>query len=142
MSKVKKAILLAAEAHAGDKWGEYPYMAHLALAADNARQMSSDVDVECAAWLHDILEDHPEYAERVEEEFPELVKSLQLDCRDRKVSYNDYISRIIASGDKIAIVVKLADMQSNLFNNPKESLRKRYESQIDRLELAFKELEI
>lgn len=106
---------------------------HLALAATIARTLSDDPRVEAAAWLHDVLEDHPEYADRLEAEFGDLVASLRIDSRRDGETYDEFIDRVIASGDRIAITVKLADMTSNLGNTPPERLRARYERNIARL---------
>ena len=130
---VQRAIKLASEAHSTDRWGEHPYLTHLALAATIARSYSNDAQVECAAWLHDVLEDHPDFRNRLEAEFPELIPSLEIDSRQADETYDEFIDRVIASNDHIAITVKLADMTSNLTNNPPEPLRERYERNIGRL---------
>ncbi|GAA3941676.1 HD domain-containing protein [Pseudoclavibacter caeni] len=129
----QRAIRLAGTAHSTNRWGEYPYLVHLALAATIARTLSDDPRVEAAAWLHDVLEDHPEYVDRLEAEFGDLVASLRIDSRRDGETYDEFIDRVIASGDRIAITVKLADMTSNLGNTPPERLRARYERNIARL---------
>ena len=146
-SSVQKAILLASEAHADDKWGNSPYMTHLALAADNVVQIMTDAgfstsyeyeDMVQAAWLHDVIEDHPEFENRVRDDFPQIYESLLLVARDRNDTYAEFIQKIIDSGDEVALVVKIADMRSNMNNNPPANLRKRYESNIEKLENALR----
>lgn len=143
----QKAILLASEAHANDAWGDKPYMAHLALASDNVVQIMNAAgfvnsyeyeDMVQAAWLHDVIEDHPEFENRVREEFPKIYESLLLVARDRDDTYAEFIQKIIDSNDEVALVVKIADMRSNLNNNPPANLRKRYESNIEKLENALR----
>ncbi|MCD7100716.1 hypothetical protein [Pseudoclavibacter sp. 13-3] len=77
-----------------------------------------------------MLEDHPEFRGRLEAEFPELIPSLEIDSRRPDETYDEFIDRVIASNDHVAITVKLADMTSNLTNNPPERLRERYERNI------------
>lgn len=149
MNLVNKAILLAADAHKDDQWGNQPYFVHLALAADNAVQILREAgetsvydqeDAVAAAWLHDVIEDHPEFEPRVREEFPQLVESLLLVARDRNDTYAEFIQKIIDSGDETALIVKIADMRSNMNNNPPANLRQRYEKNIVKLENALRNL--
>lgn len=141
------AINIAIDAHIEDTWGDKPYMTHLALTAYKATQILAEVGIDdvddfvSAAWLHDVIEDHPEYEDQIREEFPELIDSLLLVSRDKKGTYAEFIKKIIDSGDKIAIVVKLADMTTNLSNNPPANLRKRYEKNIDKLKAAVQNLD-
>lgn len=146
---VNRAILLAAEAHKDDKWGDNPYFVHLALAADNAVQILQEMgfsssyeqeDCVAAAWLHDVIEDHPDFADRVREEFPQIFESLQFVARDRNDTYAEFIQKIIDSGDEVALIVKIADMRSNMNNNPPANLRQRYEKNIVKLENALRNL--
>lgn len=145
---VQRAILLASEAHKDDMWGNSPYMTHLALAADNVAFLVSGfygtyADTEnavAAAWLHDVIEDHPEFEDRVRAEFPEIVDSLLLVARDRNDTYAEFIQKIIDSADEIALLVKIGDMRSNMNNNPPERLLQRYEKNIAKLELALANL--
>lgn len=143
---VQRAILLASEAHKDDKWGNYPYMTHLALAADNVAAMNASYsyyavdDVIAAAWLHDVIEDHPEFEDRVREEFSTIYESLLLVARDRNDSYSEFIQKIIDSCDEVALMVKIADMRSNMNNNPPDRLLQRYQKNITKLEQALSNL--
>lgn len=140
---VKKAIYMAGEAHIDDKWGDYPYMVHLALVAEKAREVSEgmvDLDaseVVAASWLHDVIEDHPEFEDSVSEEFPKIFESLGLLNRDSNVPYDEYIQNLIDSLDPLALVIKLSDMTVNLNNNPPGRLKERYERNIGKLEDAL-----
>lgn len=141
MSNESKAIRLASEAHNGDLWGNKPYLLHLSLVAARVREVVAEdtninVNVENAvnaAWLHDTIEDHPEYDERVLENFPELIDSLRLLARDSSVSYSDYVQSVIDSGDRLALLVKICDMYVNMSNNPPDGLMKRYTKSYTRL---------
>ncbi|KAB1656984.1 hypothetical protein [Pseudoclavibacter sp. CFCC 11306] len=113
-------------------------MVHLALTATIVRELCGDPHVEQAAWLHGLIEDHSEFHERLESEFPHLVESLAIDSRREDETYHEFIDRILASENRIAITVKPADMSSNLSNNPPQYLRNRYERNIGRLCMAVK----
>lgn len=64
MDWVALARTLATEAHAGqiDKAGQ-PYIGHVARVAAAVR---GDDDAEVVAWLHDVAEDCPAFAARIE----------------------------------------------------------------------------
>ena len=144
--KLKSALEIAMDAHIEDSWGDHPYLTHLALTTYNTTRILAEAEIEDtddfvnAAWLHDVIEDHPEYEDQIREEFPELINSLLLVSRDKKDTYAEFIDKIVGSGDKIAVVVKLADMTTNLSNNPPANLRKRYEKNIDKLKVAVQSL--
>lgn len=144
---IKEAILIASEAHKDDKWGEYPYLLHLALTADAATELLSrdhkGISVRyavCAAWLHDVIEDHPELEEKVAEKFPHLVGSLKLLARSDDDTYGEYVEKVISSGDKLALLIKISDMSVNLGNNPPDRLRKRYEKHFKILLEAWRKI--
>jgi hypothetical protein len=137
-SKLNAAIKLAGEAHADDKWGDYPYMVHLALVAYELRELEpGNIQLECAGWLHDVIEDHPEYAERIAAEFPELYPSLLIDSRNPDDSYDDYLISVINSLDSTAIKVKWADMKVNMGNQDPNNIWGRYRRNFPKLERAL-----
>lgn len=137
---VNRAIILANKAHSRDMWGDNPYATHLALTAVKIREVTPGVPMaEAAAWLHDVVEDHPEYASQVREEFPEVYEAVVNVSRKDDESYDEFIDRVIGTKDRLTISLKYADMSVNLSNNPRESLRKRYEKNINRLSEALKE---
>lgn len=133
---VRQAILLATRAHADDRWGEFPYATHLALVALEAATITQDPRAVAVAWMHDVLEDHPEYRDEVAQWFPDLVDSLTIDARRDDETYDGYIDRVLDSGDRLAIIGKCADMRVNLGNNPPPRLRERYERNMARVERA------
>lgn len=85
MDWVALARTLATEAHAGqtDKAGQ-PYICHVARVAAAVR---GDDDAEVVAWLHDVAEDCPAFAARIEV-FPaplrEAVHLLNRDAAPRR----------------------------------------------------------
>lgn len=107
---VEQAKELARRAHVGqvDKAGR-PYIEHVARVA---AACADDPKAEAVAWLHDVLEDAPEYEDEVIGVLPpSLFWSCCLLDRSRGVRRRDYYSRIAA--DPIALRVKLADVADN-----------------------------
>lgn len=135
---IKQAIMVAGEAHKDDDWSGLPYLVHLALTAEEIRTLLPSEVAIATAWLHDVLEDHPVYRERIEREFPQLVSSLLVVCRRDEEEYDAFIDRIIESGDSVAIAVKVADMRVNLAGDPPIRLWQRYSRNIGRLEAALR----
>jgi len=52
-----KAQALATQAHREQKYGDKPYVAHLADVVRRVKQITDDPEVIAAAWLHDTIED-------------------------------------------------------------------------------------
>lgn len=66
-------------------------------------------------FLHDIVEDTDKSFDDLEEAgFAVLIPHLILLTHDKNVEYYEYIKNIIASGDDVAIKVKLADLANNI----------------------------
>lgn len=109
MDWVARARTLAMEAHAGqvDKAGQ-PYTGHVGRVAAAVR---GDDEAEVVAWLHDVLEDCPAFAERVQA-FPDLLQhAVRLLSRTSATDAATYYMRIEA--DPLALKVKLADIADN-----------------------------
>ena len=92
--------------------GGYPYLDHL-------HEVSNRVDSEDAkliGLMHDILEDTDMTSEELLKMgySDHIVSSIEVLTRKEKEDYNDYIERIIASNNKDALSVKLADLNHNM----------------------------
>lgn len=134
--QVKEAIKLASLAHKNDKWGDFPYTTHLALVANEVGDpwglgLDKD-DMTILAWLHDVKEDHPEFAKDVNVLFPDAIASLNLLTRSKNETYEEYIDRLVSfNGDPFvklkALYIKLCDLDVNNGNNPPDKLKKRYD---------------
>ncbi len=111
MATIERAILIAAQAHSGqrDKAGA-PYILHpLRL----MMRMESE-DAMIAAVLHDVVEDSDWTLERLREEgFSEEILQA-VDCLTRRddESYDEFIAR--ARANPIARRVKIADLEDNM----------------------------
>lgn len=56
-SMIDRARVLAGVAHAGQKYGDQPYMAHIEDVVRRVKQITDDPEIICAAYLHDTVED-------------------------------------------------------------------------------------
>ena len=88
-------------------------------------RVGNDPEAQVVAWLHDVIEDSEETEQSLEDAgIPEhLVKQVALLTKTRESTYDDYLEKIASS--PIASKVKIADMLSNLADNPtKKQIRK------------------
>lgn len=127
-------IELARACHAGQMYGEVPYIVHVLGVARMFVHESPDMQV--CALFHDALEDNPVfYEDYIRPEISDDVhKAIVLLTRDRETqTYSEYIQDIKDAwlkGEKhgaMARGVKLADLRYNLKHKPGKKLRKRYE---------------
>lgn len=107
---VERAKALAIRAHAGqlDKAGR-PYIEHVARVASAVEQYS-DQEIQAVAWLHDVLEDRPEFSDEVYRMPVEVMWACCLLDRTRAPSHA-YYARI--ARNPLALCVKLADIADN-----------------------------
>lgn len=90
--------------------GGMPYVGHLARVAANL-----DGDREIVAWLHDLLEDKPDWnAERLKQEgfSDEVVEAVVAITKVRKDRYKKYLKRV--KENPLARDVKLMDLKDNM----------------------------
>lgn len=109
MDWVVEARTLACEAHAGqqDKAG-LPYIEHVARVA---AALHDDDTAKAAAWLHDVVEDYPQYAPRLQA-FPAPVRDIvTLLNRHSAADAQQYHARLRQHPH--ALKVKLADIADN-----------------------------
>lgn len=130
--QLDKAIRLASLLHKNDEYGEYPYTVHLALVAAHAR-IDGGTQAEIISWLHDTIEDHPEYEEIIKKEFPEEYPTIKTLSRQQNETYEEYSSRVAESNNHIALIVKKADLTVNLTGNTKEKLINRYNKSLAKI---------
>ena len=110
-----KAMSLAREQFKGrtDKAGVDYYSGHLSAVA----RLVSGKKEKTVAYLHDILEDTDYPEEKLREEFgDEIVNAINLLTHRERLSeeqYIEYIRRLAASGNELAIAVKRADLTNN-----------------------------
>jgi (p)ppGpp synthase/HD superfamily hydrolase len=120
-SRVEQTLEFVKRAHAGqvDKAGR-PYWWHLEAVKDGLRGLpeSGADEWQCAALLHDVLEDTPTTAADLRSMgYSEtIVKAVQTVTKSKVtgVEYLDFIRSIAASRNPMAIAIKLADLRHNL----------------------------
>lgn len=106
---VQRAKELAYRAHAGqvDKAGR-PYIEHVARVA---AAVSDEPEAEAVAWVHDVLEDCPEFHDEFWSLPAQVTKYVHYLTRVPGWPARNYYDRI--SEHRIALRVKLADIADN-----------------------------
>jgi len=147
---VHETILFIQEAHSGQKYGNGPYWYHpnevsyIALVFNQTVKYYPKVtNIINVALLHDVIEDTKYTASDLLEMgySEEIVDAVVLLTKDNSLSYEDNISRIIESGNVLAMLVKYADnfvnyhsiMDSNKSPERKITNRKKYSISLNRL---------
>ena len=129
---VDYAEKIATEAHEGQfrRGGRVPFIEHPRAVVSRVGQ---DYDLQVIAWLHDVIEDTSETAESLEGAgIPsELVDEIVLLTKTRETTYEHYLERVATS--KIATKVKIADILSNLADNPTKKQVRKYAKALLRL---------
>ena len=118
----------ATQIHEGQMYGEQPYMTHV----EDVASGFDDPHLQRIAYLHDVVEDSETGIDEIHERFGEDIgHAVDALTRRKDEQYFDYINRVKEHPE--ATQVKLADLHSNLKNNPNESLAQRYEKAIQML---------
>ena len=149
---VNETIVRAAEFHQGqvDKLGA-PYYFHPMRVMMRLGPDAADAEKH-AALLHDAIEDNPDVTPARLRELgysEDVLAMIELVTRRKPMSYNEFIDRIVASGNQGAMRIKLADLYDNtngerLSGAPEEVREKlvamaesRYKPAIAKLKLAL-----
>lgn len=116
--QLETALSVMLGAHEGqvDKAG-MPYILHPLRVMNEVDQL----DYKVVALLHDVVEDAKIGREKMLSTLRawngflfDIVEDVELLSRKDDETYNDYLERIISSGSKRAMTVKLADLNDNL----------------------------
>lgn len=96
-----------------DKAG-HPYFMHPLRVMFRLGSHATNIEKQ-AALLHDVIEDTPlPLASLVEMGYdPAVIEIVRLMTREKPLTYNEYIDRLIASGNVGAMRVKMADSADN-----------------------------
>ena len=110
---VEKCIRIAMDAHEGqrDRDGNAVILHPLLIGS-----MGQTDAEKCVGFLHDVVED-PDWTfdDLRNEDIPdEIIEALRLCTHSDSMSYEDYVQRIIDSGNMTAIHVKLNDLHHNI----------------------------
>ena len=112
IDEVELAHVYAWTAHHGqtDKRGD-DYFWHLCRVAGRCKTPQT----KAVAYLHDILEDTPVQIHQLMQLFTkETVEAVKVLTRDDDDTYERYIQRVVASKNRLAIVVKANDIEDHL----------------------------
>lgn len=158
MERLWSALILMRELHSGqtDKCGQ-PYWIHpftVAMSKLMIPMDGEDISTAIVGLLHDVLEDADITEQELLRRFPmkiDEIEALELLTRKDGVSYDDYITSIIESDNKIAVYVKLYDLMHNSsldrlreagvpITDKDRSRTEKYKKARDRLLAVIKEL--
>jgi (p)ppGpp synthase/HD superfamily hydrolase len=131
-AQIQLAEQIATDAHAGQfrRGGIVPYIEHPKSVVG---RVGDDHDAQIVAWIHDVIEDSDHTAETLREAgIPAfIVDAVVLLTKTRETVYDDYLERVARS--PLATKVKIADMLSNLADNPTEKQIRKYAKGLLRL---------
>lgn len=113
---VKRAENFAKERHLLHfRVGGEPFFNHLERVAERVKNMGGSANAIAAAFLHDSVEDGKANISEISKYFGEDVyKLIVILTRKNEFTYEDYIDSIIASNNREAMMIKLADNDDNL----------------------------
>lgn len=126
VSLVNKVRCIAIEAHNGQyrRDGKTPYFEHVLKVAKRVEHLGDDYI--CTAYLHDVIEDTSITKDYLlEQGIPaKIVDAVVTLTKTDHIDYDDYIQNVRTN--EIARAVKIADMLSNLADNPTNNQIKKY----------------
>lgn len=113
------------KAHAGQTYGSKPYWTHPLEVAKTGKKLFGSKFTDSAykaALLHDVIEDTPYDRSQLEQlgYSKEILDTVDLVTKVKGITYEENINRIVQSGNKLAMMVKLADNIVN-YNGDKSS---------------------
>lgn len=134
-----QAILIATTAHSGqfDKGGN-PYILHPLAVMHNVKQQGFDIETQCIAVLHDVLEDNAEWTvERLAAEgmSKEVIDGLILMVHNRGVDYFEYIEAM--KHNIRTLRVKKADIEHNFDIRRLKGLRQKDFARLEKYSKAY-----
>lgn len=111
---LQKAIEFATEKHKGQMYGDKPYITHPLAVLERVKKVTNSPYIQAAAVLHDVVEDCEVTNWDVEKVFGHGVADIVLFLTNTCNSYAAYIETV--SDHQAARVVKIADLEENIFN--------------------------
>lgn len=123
---LQKAIDFATEKHKGQKYGDKPYITHPLAVLERVKKRTQAAHILAATVLHDVVEDCDVSMETIHFTFGSTIRNtVDLLTRQPHESYAEYI-RLLGM-DHFATIIKIADLEENLSNNPPQRLKDKYE---------------
>ena len=138
--EIERAKKFAARAHAGQTYGDHPYMVHLEAVALMAAPYGPQAQI--AAYLHDTVEDCDvtvrDIAEAFGQEMADCIAVLTDESgENRKTRKAKTNAKLAASTNTLALTVKAADRLANLSHSKRTSNQSKL-SMYRREQAAFK----
>ena len=131
MNSPKKALALAKKYHKGQfrRDGVTPYLEHVKTVR---AKIKGDPFKECVALLHDTLEDTKITVDELKKFFhPNIVSAIITLTKIDGEKYDDYLNRV--KQNPLATEIKIADILSNLEDDPTEKQIKTYTKGLETL---------
>lgn len=134
---------IATKAHKNQfrKDGKTAYIEHIRDVVN--RLENADENIRAAAWLHDVVEDNPNYSFQEIKRLgvpEEVIAAVRLLTKSQNQSVASYYKNI--RPNPIATAVKIADMLSNLADDPSEKQRQRYQAGLKYLQIPTTDIEV
>lgn len=121
-----KAKNLAIDAHKHQKYGEHPYITHLADVVARVTTITQDPEIIAAAWLHDTVEDTEVTIEQIKQQFGDNVANIVWAVtghgENRKEKMANAIAKIAQTpgSELVKSADRLSNVSASLANNPKK----------------------
>ena len=129
VSVIEKAALVAKVAHRGQtRWDKsVPYITHPEAVAKIVRELGYGEFYQAVAWLHDIVEDTSVTIKGLREAGfdGDIVHAVAALTKHEGVSYLQYL--LVVKTNRIARVVKLADLTHNMSDLKDGARKSKYE---------------
>lgn len=134
MTKLQEAIKFAEEKHKGQtrKDKTTPYITHPMAVLSIIKRVTDDEDIQCAAVLHDTVEDCHVNPEEIKELFGSRVASIVKELSKNHTKYEDISS-------KEALLIKMADNMHNISELPEGDTALLKKKQMKIKKVFFKE---
>jgi (p)ppGpp synthase/HD superfamily hydrolase len=118
-ARVREARKFAGTAHGTQRYGTLPYLAHLDAVVRILVDFQAPVNLQVAAYLHDVLEDTPTRYAEVEAAFGSSIAAIVFAVTNEgpDVSVEHACYRKISELGSPAAIVKTADRLANTFSS-------------------------
>lgn len=143
ISQITLCFDIAKKAHKDQtRRGGSPYFEH-PHAVSESTVVRDDCIMKCVSLLHDTIEDTGMTAEKLLDlgVWKEIVDIIVCLTKTSNESYDKFIDKIIARGNDKAIIVKIADIVSNLTDCPNARQIDKYTRALTKLAFSYKEFE-
>lgn len=145
----RKAIAYARTKHRGQTHRGQPTFIHCVAVAEHAMQIchrefghydSDDLDyIYTIALLHDVLEDTDVRKKALTVHFgDDVADCVKLLTKAERETYYAYINRICVANNKTILIVKLADIITNMFYLRKKAKKEKYRFAVDCIRRALR----